>query len=79
MVKDQAIVLMTDNPKLLTDYLQVIPDDFVTVRLLDLNKFQAPLISIPAFNTSLKMYYSRAILNGPFTVENICRLIRNKA
>lgn len=37
MMKEEALVLMTDNPKLLTQYFQIVPDDFVTIRLINLN------------------------------------------
>jgi len=36
--------------------------------LIDINKFQLPILSLLGFNHSLNKFYSRKILNGPFNV-----------
>lgn len=46
MMKDEVVIVITDNEKLLSKYFQVIPDDFVTVRLIDINKSQPTLFSL---------------------------------
>lgn len=68
---------MTQNEKILTDYFQVIPDDFVTVRIIDTNKCQAPLLTLAEFNKKMKNFYSRKVMSGPFSVENVCHFIKN--
>lgn len=69
---------MTENPKLLSQYFQIIPDDFVTIRLLDLNRIQPSLLALAGIRKSGKKFYSRKVMTGPFTVENLCRFIRTK-
>jgi hypothetical protein len=43
---------MTANEKILRKYFQIIPDDFVTVRLIDTNNYQPPILTLPGFNNS---------------------------
>lgn len=47
MLQDDVLVLYTDNEKVLKKHFQVVPDDFATVRLIDLNTTQVPLIAFP--------------------------------
>jgi hypothetical protein len=37
-MKEEVIVIFTGNDKLLAGYFQIIPDEFVTIRLVDLQK-----------------------------------------
>lgn len=69
---------MTDNPKLLSQYFQIIPDNFVTIRLLDLTRSQPPILSLPGHNTKSNRFYSRKVLTGPFTVDNLCKFVKGK-
>lgn len=59
------------------DYFQVIPDDFVTLRIIDTDKYQAPLLALAGFNKKMKNFYSRKVMTGPFSVENVCYFIKN--
>lgn len=47
MLQNDALVLYTDNENALKKYFQIVPDDFATVRLLDLNEMQIPLLAFP--------------------------------
>lgn len=71
------MIVYTDNEKLLPKHFQIIPDEFVTIRLIDTLKFQPPLISLTGFNAHSKDFYSRKVMQGPFTVENLCKFIKN--
>jgi hypothetical protein len=50
-MKNQAVVILTDNEKILEKYFQIIADDFVTVRLIDIRKRQPPILTLERYNT----------------------------
>jgi hypothetical protein len=74
-MKNEAVVVFVENEKILEKYFQIIADDFVTVRLIDMNRLQAPLFTIDKYNTQKRIFYSRRVMNAAFTVENICKFI----
>lgn len=78
MLSGDIIVVLTQNPKILTNYFQVVPEDFVTARLIDVNQTQPPLIVFPGLRTHQKNrgFYSRSVMSGPFTCENLYNFVK---
>lgn len=86
-MRNELLVVYTDNEKVLTKYFKIVPEDFATIRLCDLNTLQSPLLIFPEYNTQRysshtnslfsNKFYSRRKFIGAFTVENICKFVEN--
>ena len=78
MMRKDVLIVTTDNEKILKNCLQIEADNFVTVRLLEPRASQPPLMVFSGLSSpSRPNFYNRWNLSGPFSVENICKFIKN--